>query len=74
MDFVMHKQAEVSNSRGYKGIMCTECLGSYTGTTGQHTYVCAKVLLVIIQVQWKVLVVHEQVESKLYLHLLKTMW
>ena len=36
MAFAMHKQAEGSICRGYKGNMCTKCLGSYTGTAGQH--------------------------------------
>ena len=36
MSFAMCKQAEGSIFRGCKGNMCTKCLGSYTGTSGQH--------------------------------------
>ena len=36
LGFAMRNQAEGSISRGYKGNICTKCLGSYTGTAGQH--------------------------------------
>ena len=34
----MHKQAEGSISRGYKGNICTKCLVSNTGTIGQYMH------------------------------------
>ena len=45
MGVAMHKQAEGSVSRGYKGNMCIKCL---VVVLVQQDNICAKVLLVII--------------------------
>ena len=65
----MHKQAEVSIS----GVIRAICVQNvWVVILVQQDNISTKILLVIVQVQWEVLVVHKL--RKKAAHLIKSMW